>query len=76
MTDIEAIRTVIDFGISQIEKIYRTTIPEKNKKSYYLRACWLLAQYNQIGGQFKPANIIDNIKTLKEWLPELKKANV
>lgn len=74
MDNIEQILTVIDFGISQIEKIYRTTIPEKNKKFYYLRACWLLAQYNKMGNVSE--NAIDNIKTLKEWLPELKKANV
>lgn len=43
------IKLLLNDIVSSLEKIINIKIPDQQKKNYYLKCCWIMAQYNKIG---------------------------
>lgn len=74
---ISGAKTTIDTMVTTITSLPANSIPVKNTKSYYLKCCWLLSQYNAALNR-SPMNpaFLDNVKTLKWLLPILREHNI
>jgi hypothetical protein len=73
---IESINMTLNEFIGVMKRVFDTKIPEKNKKTFYTKACWLLAKYQQLNKIEFHQLYQYNIDFLKKELPVYRKLGI